>query len=60
MTTCDWQKSSYSAAGANCVNIAATSDGLLLRESDDPSAVLDLTGGQLRALIRAIRRGTVG
>ncbi|MFJ7324474.1 DUF397 domain-containing protein [Streptomyces sp. NPDC101062] len=53
-----WQKSSYSSEGANCVNIAAASDGTLrLRESDAPDVLLSLGSGQLGSLLMAIKSG---
>lgn len=52
-----WQKSSYSSGGdaANCVEVAATRDTLLLRESDEPGTVITTTGTGLAALIRQLR-----
>ncbi|MFF2377315.1 DUF397 domain-containing protein [Streptomyces xiamenensis] len=56
MKTFEWQKSSYSAEGANCVNIAAAPDGLLrLRESTDPGMTLTVRPDVLRGLLRAIK-----
>ncbi|WP_030733693.1 DUF397 domain-containing protein [Streptomyces sp. NRRL F-2890] len=50
------QKSSYSAEGANCVNVAAAPDGLLrLRESTDPGMTLTVRPAALRGLLRAIK-----
>ncbi|MFD5752902.1 DUF397 domain-containing protein [Streptomyces sp. NPDC127033] len=54
----EWQKSSYSSEGANCVNVAAAPDGTLrIRESDDPEVLLSLAPGQLSALLIAIKGG---
>lgn len=56
MSAFEWQKSSYSAEGANCVNIAAAPDGLLrLRESTDPGTTLTVRPAALRGLLRAIK-----
>lgn len=54
-----WQKSSFSGGDADedCVEMAATSAGIHVRESDTPAAVLTTTGGPLRALIAAIKSG---
>ncbi|MEV5597688.1 DUF397 domain-containing protein [Streptomyces sp. NPDC052496] len=55
---CDyqWQKSSYSNAAVNCVNIAAASDGTLrLRESDAPEVVLSATRDSIAAFLAAIK-----
>jgi hypothetical protein len=50
-----WQKSSFSNGndGANCVEVAAVSEGgLLLRESDDPARILPVTSSGLAGLLR--------
>jgi hypothetical protein len=52
-----WQKSSFSNGndGANCVEVAAASEGgLLLRESDDPARILPVTRTGLAALLRRV------
>lgn len=55
MATLDWQKSSYSSEGNNCVELAATSDGTIhLRESDEPEATLTTTPTSLHTLLRAL------
>ncbi|MEU9320678.1 DUF397 domain-containing protein [Streptomyces sp. NPDC048295] len=52
----NWQKSSYSNEGANCVNVAAAPDGTLrLRESDDPDVILVATRVGLSALVASIK-----
>lgn len=54
----NWQKSSYSNEGANCVNVAAAPDGTLrLRESDDPDVILATTRSGLSALLESIKAG---
>ncbi|WP_432743425.1 DUF397 domain-containing protein [Streptomyces sp. JH002] len=56
MSAFAWQKSSYSAQGANCLNVAAATDGLLrLRESTDPGTMLTVRPTALRGLLRAIK-----
>ncbi|MGW5866154.1 DUF397 domain-containing protein [Streptomyces sp. NPDC055239] len=52
-----WQKSSFSGPGDGneCVELAAPSGSLLLRESDDPTRVLTATPEGLAALIRHVR-----
>ncbi|KOG66427.1 hypothetical protein ADK76_02415 [Streptomyces griseoflavus] len=56
-----WQRSSYSNEGANCLNLAAASDGTLrLRESDAPEATLSATRDSLTAFLDVIKgRGVV-
>jgi hypothetical protein len=47
-----WFKSSFSeASGNNCVEVAATPDGVALRESDAPAEVLTTSRVALQALI---------
>ncbi|WP_399885867.1 DUF397 domain-containing protein [Streptomyces sp. BBFR51] len=36
MQTLDWQKSTYSGDGSNCVEIATTPAAILVRDSKDP------------------------
>lgn len=56
MQTYDWQKSTYSPDGSNCVYIAATPDGTIrLRESDAPDTTLTTTPAPLHALIRTLK-----
>lgn len=51
-----WQKSSFSGEAANCLNVAAMSDGTLhLRESDDPSRILAVNREGLSALLTAVK-----
>jgi hypothetical protein len=52
-----WQKSSFSSGGdsSDCVEVAAATNTLLLRESDEPQAVIHPTRPQLAALIRHLR-----
>ncbi|MEU9792320.1 DUF397 domain-containing protein [Streptomyces sparsogenes] len=54
----DWQKSSFSAEAANCLNIAApASEAIKLRESDDPDVILTTTPATLGVFIRAAKAG---
>jgi hypothetical protein len=52
-----WQKSSFSGGGdsSDCVEVAAGPNTLLLRESDEPQAVIRTTRPRLAALIRHLR-----
>ncbi|WP_064456910.1 DUF397 domain-containing protein [Streptomyces hygroscopicus] len=53
-----WQKSSFSeAAAANCVELAAAPDGVRIRESDQPDAVLRTSPAALGIFIRAVKDG---
>ncbi|MEU5594240.1 DUF397 domain-containing protein [Streptomyces sp. NPDC020298] len=51
-----WQKSSYSAGDSDndCLEIAASSTTLHLRESDDPATILTPGAGALHALLRSL------
>lgn len=58
MSRLAWQKSSFSAEAANCVNIAAAHDGAVhLRESDNPEVILRASAEALSGLFSAIRGG---
>ncbi|MCQ8833212.1 DUF397 domain-containing protein [Streptomyces malaysiensis] len=51
-----WRKSSYSAdVHQNCVELAAVADGVRIRESDEPGAVIRTNPAALRSLIRAVK-----
>lgn len=58
MSIYDWQKSSYSGTGGNCVYVSAADDGTIkLRESDDPDTVVTTTPEKLRAFILGVKAG---
>ncbi|MBL1119338.1 DUF397 domain-containing protein [Streptomyces sp. 110] len=58
MSDLTWRKSSFSeAAAANCVELAAVPDGIRIRESDEPEAVVRTTSAALGGFIRAIKTG---
>ncbi|MEV0642865.1 DUF397 domain-containing protein [Streptomyces sp. NPDC050619] len=52
-----WQKSTFSSGsdGANCVELAVHEEQLLLRESDDPDRILQVTPDSLAALLHQLR-----
>jgi hypothetical protein len=55
--TLHWQKSSYSSEGNNCLELAPSPLGTIhLRESDEPTVTLTLSGPSLSGLLRAARR----
>ncbi|MFH8469609.1 DUF397 domain-containing protein [Streptomyces sp. NPDC017991] len=55
-----WLKSSFSGDGGNnCVEVASTSNGVALRESDSPAEVLATGQGTLLSLILGIKTATV-
>ncbi|MFD8096568.1 DUF397 domain-containing protein [Streptomyces malaysiensis] len=56
MTDLKWRKSSFSTdVGANCVELAAIADGIRMRESDEPNAVLHTNPATLGIFIRAVK-----
>ena len=58
MSDLKWRKSSYSTdVGANCVELATAADGIRIRESDEPDAVIHTSPAALRAFIRAAKAG---
>ena len=53
-----WVKASSSYGSGNCVEVASVSNGVLLRDSKDPSGPwLSYTGAEFRAFITAARHG---
>jgi hypothetical protein len=52
-----WQKSTFSSGtdGSNCVELADSGTGVLLRENDDPARILPVSPNALAALIRSTR-----
>ncbi|MFD8087020.1 DUF397 domain-containing protein [Kitasatospora sp. NPDC059722] len=57
MPSSEWQKSSYSASGNECVEVRGTGGAIELRESDDGETILHTTPSALAALLRAIKAG---
>ncbi|MFE7034944.1 DUF397 domain-containing protein [Streptomyces sp. NPDC057621] len=57
-----WQKSSFSGSGDGnaCVELAAETHTIRLRESDDPSTELVTTHTSLARLLHDIRSGALG
>ncbi|MEV0471426.1 MULTISPECIES: DUF397 domain-containing protein [Streptomyces] len=56
MHSIEWQKSTYSGDGSNCVYVlGGPADVIRLRESDAPDTVLTTTTERLRHLIRALK-----
>lgn len=56
MHSTEWQKSTYSGDGSNCLYVSAEPIGTIrLRESDTPDTILTTTAEGLRHLIRALK-----
>ena len=61
MPELNWLKSSFSeASGNNCVEVAATQEGIALRESESPTEILSTGSGALSALLRRVKSGPPG
>ncbi|MFJ4190427.1 DUF397 domain-containing protein [Kitasatospora sp. NPDC089509] len=52
-----WQKSSYSAANNECVEVRRTNEAVELRESDEGHFILRTTPAALTALLHGIKAG---
>ncbi|WPB91768.1 DUF397 domain-containing protein [Streptomyces malaysiensis] len=57
MSQLNWRKPTFSENQANCVELAAASDGVRLRESDEPGTVIRTTPAALGVFIRAVKAG---
>ncbi|MDK0521414.1 DUF397 domain-containing protein [Streptomyces sp. ML-6] len=53
----EWQKSSFSGGGEQCVEVAGQGDEILVRESDDPSAVTRTSRSKFAAFIQGVKAG---
>ncbi|WP_432252833.1 DUF397 domain-containing protein [Streptomyces sp. HNM1019] len=53
-----WRESSFSEdQGDNCVELAAAGNGIRIRESDGPDAVVRTTPAALGVFIRTVKTG---
>ncbi|MGW2378513.1 MULTISPECIES: DUF397 domain-containing protein [Kitasatospora] len=57
MPSSEWQKSSYSASGNECVEVRAIDRLIELRESDEGHLILRTTPTALSALLDGIKAG---
>ncbi|MFG2919253.1 DUF397 domain-containing protein [Kitasatospora sp. NPDC048298] len=57
MTDTKWQKSSYSGASSECVEVRAINGAVELRESDEGHLILRTTPTALAALLHGIKTG---
>ncbi|WP_329078386.1 DUF397 domain-containing protein [Streptomyces niveus] len=53
----NWQKSSFSGSGAQCVEIAEHNGDILMRESDDPNTVTTTSRDKFAAFIAGVKAG---
>ncbi|MFD8998851.1 DUF397 domain-containing protein [Streptomyces abikoensis] len=52
-----WQKASFSEQGDNCLELASSGGGVLMRESDDPGVAIKIAPPGLRALLTSVKSG---
>ncbi|MFJ9771480.1 DUF397 domain-containing protein [Kitasatospora sp. NPDC101157] len=57
MNSSPWQKSSYSGASDNCVEVRQTSGLVELRESDDGEVIVRTAPGRFAVFLRAAKAG---
>ncbi|AUY51069.1 DUF397 domain-containing protein [Streptomyces sp. CB01881] len=57
MPSSGWQKSSYSAAHDDCVEVRAVAGMVDLRESDDADVIVRTTPTKFAALLQGIKSG---
>jgi hypothetical protein len=56
MSELHWQKSSFSdGAGVNCLELAPSADGVLIRESEAPGFIVATSRTGLAAFLRGIK-----
>ncbi|MEU5130042.1 DUF397 domain-containing protein [Streptomyces mobaraensis] len=54
----NWQKSSFSGGGGeNCVELAQHDGNILMRESDEPEAIVATSREKLRAFLMGVKAG---
>lgn len=52
-----WRKSSYSEQSGNCLELAVVDGVVLVRESDEPDAVIRTTRAKLAAFLAGAKAG---
>jgi Domain of unknown function (DUF397) len=57
MSYMQWQKSSFSTNGVECIELASSVESLYVRESDAPGTLLVASPKALRALLSRVREG---
>ncbi|WP_046507665.1 DUF397 domain-containing protein [Streptomyces odonnellii] len=56
-TEINWQKSSFSDEGPQCVEIAECDGEILMRESDDPNVITTTSRAKFAAFIKGVKAG---
>ncbi|MFF4736772.1 DUF397 domain-containing protein [Streptomyces sp. NPDC001262] len=59
MSDIQWQKSSFSTDGNDCIELAHAAGSVLLRESDAPHVIATAERVGLRALVHGVKRGAL-
>ncbi|GHF64702.1 DUF397 domain-containing protein [Kitasatospora xanthocidica] len=57
MPQTQWQKSSFSSSGENCVEVRSVDGAVELRESDEGHTILRTTPAALASLLHGIKAG---
>lgn len=57
MSEIQWQKSSYSTDGEECVELASAAELVLVRESDGPNTIITSSQANLRAFMLGVKAG---
>nr|BEK68138.1 hypothetical protein KPHV_53650 [Kitasatospora purpeofusca] len=57
MSSSGWQRSSYSAANNECVEVRARGEAVELRESDGPGTILGADPATFPSLLESIKAG---
>ncbi|WP_344117794.1 DUF397 domain-containing protein [Streptomyces blastmyceticus] len=57
MSETQWQKSSYSTDGNECIELARSAGVVLMRESDTPDLIVTTTPVKLRAFLLGAKNG---
>ncbi|MFF9347910.1 DUF397 domain-containing protein [Streptomyces sp. NPDC014734] len=56
-TETNWQKSSFSGGGEQCVEVARHAEGILLRESDEPRVITRTSRELFATFVRSVKAG---
>ncbi|MEV6673123.1 DUF397 domain-containing protein [Streptomyces sp. NPDC051162] len=57
MSDIQWQKSSFSTEGNDCMEIARSAEAILMRESDTPDLIVTTSPQKLRAFLLGAKAG---
>jgi hypothetical protein len=57
MSKIQWQKSSFSGDRDECIELAPWGSAVLMRESENPEAVVATTPAKLRAFFQGVKAG---